>query len=75
MTPEMEAELHKSLGCINATLIRIEQNLTEHKKLTKRELEHLTGRVRQTESKINWAGGAAAVIGSVGAIIFGGWYR
>ncbi len=75
MTPEMEAELHKSLGSINATLERIEENLRDHKKLTKREIDLLAARIRVTEGKINWAGGAVAVVGSVAAIIFGGFYR
>ncbi len=75
MTPEMEMEIHKSLGSIGATLIRIEENLQDHKKLTKVEMDLLATRVRQVEGKINWGAGAVAVLGTLAAVIYGGWTR
>lgn len=75
MTPEMEADLQRSLGSIGATLERIEQNLQDHKKLTKKEIDLLAVRVRQVEGKINWGAGAVAVLGSIAALVYGGWHR
>ena len=75
MKPEMEADLHKALGSIEATLKRIEKGLETHVAVTDKRFNHMNGRVRGVESKINWAGGATAVIGSLAAIVFGGFYK
>ena len=75
MTPEMEAELNKSLGSIVATLQRIEKGLDAHVVATDKKFNHMNGRVRGVESKINWAGGATAVVGGIAALVFGGFYK
>ncbi len=71
----MEAELNKSLGCIVATLERIEKNLDTHVASTDKKFNHINGRVRAVESKLNYGAGALAVLGSIGALIFGGFYK
>ncbi len=71
----MEADLHKQLGCISATLVRIEEGLSEHKKTTRYSLDAMNKRVRMVEGKVNWGAGVVAVLGSIAAVIYGGWTR
>lgn len=71
----MEMELHRTLGKILANQESMNARFAEHFDDDKKQFAAIRNRINGVESKINYGAGALAVLGAVGAVVFGGFYR
>jgi len=64
-------EIHQMLGKILANQESLADSLQQHMK----DLNHVRTRVHKVESKINYAGGAIAVVSGIFIMVFGGLWK